>query len=98
MKKGQITSQNCTIKKQNNIHVFFSEKHQVFYVKGRKNHLPKDYFKSLITCENEIFNDFLKYLAQFKSSVKPHFYTYLELEDKLNSFLIKRAGNCKTVA
>ncbi|WBX78328.1 hypothetical protein PG911_08720 [Tenacibaculum ovolyticum] len=97
MKKGQITKQNCAIKSQNIIQVFFSEKLQVFYVKGKNNHLPNSNFKSLITCENSVFNEFLKFLEKFKSSECLASYKLLELKGKLNEFLINRAGNCKVV-
>jgi len=93
--KGQITLQNCAIKPQNIIQVFFSEKLQVFYVKEERNHLPNNNFKSLITCKNGVFNDFIKFLETFKSSECLASYKYIGLKDKLNEFLINRAGNCK---
>ncbi|PKH49516.1 hypothetical protein CXF68_01900 [Tenacibaculum sp. Bg11-29] len=97
MKKGQITQQNCTIKSQNSIQVFFSEKLQLFYVKEKDSHAPNNQFKSLITCNNTVFNEFLKFLEKFKPSESLTFYKSSDLENKLNEFLIKRAGNCKVL-
>lgn len=97
MKKGQKSSQNCTIKMQNNVQVFFSEKLQVFFVREKKDHSPNKDFTSLISCRIELFNDFLKYLVQFKTSASPLNFNYIDLKDKLNEFLMKRAANCKVV-
>ncbi|TDQ22778.1 hypothetical protein [Tenacibaculum caenipelagi] len=97
MKKGQKSPQNCIVKMQNNIQVFFSEKLQVFYVKEKGNHLPNDHFTSLITCRNEFFNDFLKHLEQFKTSANPMKFNYTDLKDKLNEFLMGKAANCKVI-
>ncbi|MCG8207226.1 hypothetical protein [Tenacibaculum finnmarkense] len=88
-------TQKKAIKAQNRIEVFFSEKLQVFYVKGKRNHEPTQKFKALITCEHAFFNEFLTFLEQFKSSKELKTYKFLELKDKLNDFLINNAANLK---
>ncbi|WP_271406960.1 hypothetical protein [Tenacibaculum soleae] len=97
MKKGQIKTQNCAIKTQNITQVFFSENLQVFYVKTKRDHLPNSNFKLLITCEMVLLKEFLKFLESFKTVNGLTSYKFLELKAKLNEFLIKRAGNCKTI-
>ena len=92
MKKGQNTQ-----KLQKTINVYFSETLNVFYVKPKYKHTAPGNFMHLITCENSLLNDFLKYLEQFIDHSKPKMYKYEEIKNKLNEFLIKRANNCKVI-
>ncbi|WP_272149106.1 hypothetical protein [Tenacibaculum aiptasiae] len=96
MKKGQISKQNCVIKARKKIQVFYSEKLNAFSLKEESDHLPNENFKYLISCEYSLFNEFTNFLEQFKVFAKPLSFTYKELENKLNQFLISRADNCKT--
>ena len=95
MKTSKHSQQNCAIKTQNKIEVFYSETSRVFYVKTKKEHKLPEHFKSLITCAESLFNGFLNHLEEFVNSKQPKLYTFKELENKLNVFLIKRAKNCK---
>ncbi len=90
--KNQLSSKNKKATK-----VFYSEKLRVFYLKNEKIHFPNDNFQYLITCKEELFNDFLTHLAKFTTAENPKSYTFTELKDKLNKFLIKRANNCKVI-
>ncbi len=91
-----MKGQNCIIKTQNfekSIEVFFSEKIKAFYLVNTK-HKPNTSFKHLITCKELLFNDFLNYLEKFIAPGSNN-YNYDFIKNKLNSFLIKRANNCK---
>lgn len=88
----QNSNQNCAIKAQNNVEVFYSEDQNVFYVIKEKHEVNKN-FKRLINCSSQLLNDFLTHLAQFTNSFKPKRYTFKEMENQLN----KRANNCKIV-
>lgn len=90
------SKQNCVIKAQNKIQVFYSEKLNAFSLKEESDHLPNQNFKYLISCDYSLFYEFINFLEQFKLFDKPLFFTYKELENKLNQFLINRADNCKT--
>ncbi|MFL0063715.1 hypothetical protein [Tenacibaculum maritimum] len=91
-------TQKSAIKAQNTIEVFFSEKLQVFYIKGCKNHQPTSSFKSLITCSKNVFNEFLTFLEQFRCSKELKFYEYSELKDRINDFLITSVASSKNEA
>ncbi|MDB0601350.1 hypothetical protein PL373_09350 [Tenacibaculum maritimum] len=71
--------------------VFFSEKAQVFYLKDKNLHTPTNNFIPLITCKRNLFNDFLKSLAEFHEANNPKVYLFNEIEDKLNHFIINKA-------
>ncbi|WP_272152143.1 hypothetical protein [Tenacibaculum aiptasiae] len=95
MKKRKST-QNCVIKTHKKVQVFYSEKLNAFSLKEESDHLPNENFKYLISCDYSLFNEFTNFLEQFKIIDKPLSFTYKELENKLNQFLINRADNCKT--
>ena len=78
------------------LEIYFSEKSNVFYVKSENHNLPKQ-FKSLINCNQDLFYEFLNHLEESKDTEKPKLYSFQEMENKLNSFLIKKAKNCKVV-
>lgn len=84
------------IGQEQKLEVFFSEKSNVFYVKAQSHNLPKQ-FKSLINCNQQLFNEFLIHLENTIDMEKPKLYSFQEMENKLNSFLIKKAKNCKVV-
>lgn len=82
--------------KKNNeqyIEVFFSENSNVFYIKCNKEHSINKDFKTLVNCSEEVFNGFLKDLE--KKSVKPSLYSFKEMKNQVDQFLIKHASNIK---
>ena len=83
-------------KQSKKLEVGFSEQSNVFYVKPKDHNLPKQ-FKTLINCPEKLFNDFLNYLEKLTDNEEPKFYTFQEMENVLNQFLIKKAKNCKVV-
>lgn len=72
-----------------NVQVFYSESSNVFYVLTKKHSLSK-HFKSLINCSEEVFQEFLEELGQ--NQQKPSQYSFDEMKNQLDNFLIKRAS------
>lgn len=93
MKNDQDLKESLELNEKSKSEFYFSEVKQVFYQKKKNNHGPVGDFKFLITCENKVFKEFLKYLERFKTGVKPEVYTFKELESKLKTFLFKEAGS-----
>ncbi|CAA0230204.1 conserved hypothetical protein [Tenacibaculum maritimum] len=82
------TNEKSANKAQTNVEVFYSEESKVFYLKTEHSRTLQNQFKSLITCSKDFFNEFLKYLGQFMNPNEPLSYSFKEMEENLNTFLI----------
>ncbi|WP_299124240.1 hypothetical protein [uncultured Tenacibaculum sp.] len=93
---GQKELKNYRVKKHSSVEVFYSETERVFFIKHDEKHVLNKHFKSLITCEEYVFNQFQVYLKENTKTNQPPNFSFKEIKNLLDAFFIKRGKNCKT--